>query len=173
MSLVVVLVRARNPLNIGAVARAMSNFVVADLRCAGTYEPSFREAKSAVDADAVMQSAQVLSSLAEAVADCTFVVGTSASLDRDLATESSSLHDVEEIRAQMANGRTALLFGSEKTGLSRDEVSYCHRVLRIPTRPEHGSMNLGQAAAVVLYELTRKPFPAAYVMHGRATVAQL
>jgi len=46
-------------------------------------------------------------------------------------------------------------------------------VLRIPTRPEHGSMNLGQAAAVVLYELTRKPFPAAYVMHARATVAQL
>src|SRR5947209_691889 len=174
MSLVVVLVRARNPLNIGAVARAMSNFAVADLRCVGTYQPSFREAKSAVDADLVMQSAQVFSSLAEAVADCTFVIGTSASLDRDLATKPKSLHDTDEIRTQIAKGgRAALLFGSEKTGLSREELSYCHNVLRIPTRPEHGSMNLGQAAAVVLYELTRKPIHAEHEPHARARGAEL
>ena len=151
----------------------MSNFGVADLRCVGSYEPSFREAKSAVDADAVMQSAQVFASLPDAIADCTFVIGTSASLDRDFALGPLSLNHADEVRAQMAEGRTALLFGSEKTGLSRDELSYCHRVLRIPTRPEHGSMNLGQAAAVLLYELTRKPISAAHEPRAGATGAEL
>jgi len=51
----------------------------------------------------------------------------------------------------------SLLFGSEKYGLSNDDISFCHRLVRIPTRPEHGSMNLGQAVAVCLYELIREP----------------
>jgi tRNA/rRNA methyltransferase len=59
------------------------------------------------------------------------------------------------IRKRLATGPVALLFGSEKRGLSNEDLSYCHWLLRIPTREEHRSMNLGQAVAVCLYELAR------------------
>ena len=61
------------------------------------------------------------------------------------------------IRKQMSSCRVALLFGSEKRGLSNEDLSYCHWLLRIPTQEQHPSMNLGQAVAVCLYELTRRP----------------
>ena len=61
-----------------------------------------------------------------------------------------------QMRAEMGQqGRVALLFGSEKFGLSNDDLSHCHALCRIPTRTEHQSMNLGQAVAVCLYELIR------------------
>ena len=60
------------------------------------------------------------------------------------------------IRIRMATGRVAVLFGSEKWGLSNEDLSYCHWLMRIPTRVEHRSMNLGQAAAVVIYEVGRR-----------------
>jgi tRNA/rRNA methyltransferase len=59
------------------------------------------------------------------------------------------------IKLQLKAGPVALLFGSERVGLSNRELSHCHWVMRIPTREEHGSMNLGQAVAVCLYELVR------------------
>jgi tRNA C32,U32 (ribose-2'-O)-methylase TrmJ len=70
-----------------------------------------------------------------------------------------SLRRLEEgarlIRKRMASSRVALLFGSEKFGLSNDDLSHCHWLMRIPTREENISMNLGQAVAVSLYELIR------------------
>ncbi|MBV8843869.1 MAG: hypothetical protein JO307_13750, partial [Bryobacterales bacterium] len=71
----VVLVAPRNPLNIGAAARAMSNFGFFDLRLVNPYQVAFREAKSAVKAERVLRDAQEYSTLAEAVADCALVVG--------------------------------------------------------------------------------------------------
>ena len=70
----VVLVNTRNPLNIGAAARAMSNFGVSSLRVVNPYEPGFREAKSAVGAAALLKKAEQYDSVAEAVADCTLVL---------------------------------------------------------------------------------------------------
>ena len=61
------------------------------------------------------------------------------------------------IARRLASAPAALLFGSEKFGLSNEEMSYCHWLMRIPTREEHGSMNLGQAVAVCLYEMIRDP----------------
>ena len=61
------------------------------------------------------------------------------------------------IRKELATGRVALLFGTEKTGLSNDALSYCNWLMNIPTREQHISMNLGQAVAVCLYELMRDP----------------
>ena len=61
------------------------------------------------------------------------------------------------IRRRLVSGPVALLFGSEKVGLSNQDLSHCHWLLRIPTRAEHASMNLGQAVAVCLYELARQP----------------
>ena len=152
----VVLVAARNPLNIGAAARAMSNFGVRRLRVVNPYEVAFQEARSAVGAAGLLARAEQYQTVGEAVADCKLVVGTTVAGRRELQHR---LHRLEEgtraIVRQLKTGPVALLFGSERFGLSNDEMSHCHWMMRIPTREEHGSMNLGQAVAVCLYELVR------------------
>jgi TrmH family RNA methyltransferase len=153
----IVLVATRNPLNIGAAARAMSNFGFSSLRLVNPYEPSFREARSAVNAADLLASAQQFTSLAEAVADCSLVVGTTAARHRELQQPLHPLHQAAPlIRLRIDSGRVALLFGSEKTGLSNRDLSHCHWLLHIPTRDENISMNLGQAVAVCLYQIARE-----------------
>ncbi len=153
----VVLVATRNPLNLGAAARAMSNFGFLHLRVVNPYQVAFREARSATDAAPLLARAEEYRGVAEAVADCTLVAGTTAGRSRELH---HPLHRLEEgarlIRRRLRSGRVALLFGSEKRGLSNQDLSHCHWLLRIPTREEHASMNLGQAVAVCLYELARE-----------------
>jgi tRNA C32,U32 (ribose-2'-O)-methylase TrmJ len=219
----VVLVATRNPLNIGAAARAMSNFGCTHLRLVNPYDPAYREAVSAVGAAPVLASAEQFSTVAEAVADCALVVGTTAAGRRELHHSLCTLEagapiilqhlalqhtarkhseeaspasqqvgrkrsasakithkeiackKIERKRAgsgkttraplaaksaapggeNSAPNRVALLFGSEKTGLCNEDLSHCHWLLRIPTREEHRSLNLGQAVAVCLYELMR------------------
>lgn len=152
----VVLVATRNPLNMGAAARAMSNFGALHLRVVKPYERAYREAVSAVGASAVMKAAEEFATVPEAVADCALVVGTTAVGNRDVRQPLLGLQEAAHfIRQRMQNSRVALLFGSEKRGLSNDDMSYCHSLLQIPTREEHRSMNLGQAAAVCLYELSK------------------
>jgi TrmH family RNA methyltransferase len=158
---VVVLVRARNPNNIGAVARAMHGFGFSDLRLVNDYSVSIEKAKSAVDASDILGSARQFLSVEEAVADCTLVVGTTAVGER---RQEHPLHTPAEgapyLRFTLATSRVALLFGSEKTGLSNEAMSYCHWLMTVPMHVtpgvRHASMNLGQAAAVCLYELIRQ-----------------
>jgi tRNA/rRNA methyltransferase len=105
----------------------------------------------------LLAKAEQYEGVAEAVADCKLVVGTTvAGPRRDLQ---HPLHSLDEgarvIKRQLKTAPVALLFGSERFGLSNQELSHCHWVMRIPTRQEHGSMNLGQAVAVCLYELVR------------------
>jgi tRNA/rRNA methyltransferase len=164
----VVLVDARNPLNIGAAARAMSNFGFRHLRVVNPYDVAFEGARSAVGAADVLARAEKFETVAEAVADCSLVVGTTAVGHRDLQ---HSLQRLEAgaplIRTHLssalpsalpsASGNCALLFGSEKYGLANRDMSHCHWLMRIPTREEHFSMNLGQAVAICLYELIRDP----------------
>jgi TrmH family RNA methyltransferase len=155
-NLKIVLVGTRNPLNIGAAARAMSNFGLPHLRVVNPYEPSFREARSAVGAADLLAKAEEFASVAEAVADCTLIIGTTAAGRRELRHRLRPLEaGARLIRKRVATGRVALLFGSEKVGLSNTDLSHCDWLMRIPTRAEHGSMNLGQAVAVCLYELVR------------------
>ncbi|MGH9513199.1 MAG: RNA methyltransferase [Terriglobales bacterium] len=152
----VVLVNTRNPLNIGAAARAMSNFGFLRLRVVNPYDPAFREARSAVGASHVLAKAEEFSSVADAVSDCTLVVGTTAACERDLKHPLRRLeHGARMIRKKLSSGRVALLFGSEKRGLSNHDLSYCHWLMRIPTSEQNFSMNLGQAVAICLYELVR------------------
>ena len=154
----VVLVSPRNPLNIGAAARAMSNFGFVELRLVNAYDVAFREARSAVNAGAVLEGAREFPTLAEAVADCALVVGTTSIGHRALEHPLRRLELAgAQIRKKLQSASVALLFGSEKFGLSNEDMSHCHWLLRIPTREEHGSMNLGQAVALCLYEITRKP----------------
>jgi TrmH family RNA methyltransferase len=154
----VVLVGTRNPLNLGAAARAMSNFGFLHLRLVKPYDAAFREARSAVGASQVLASAEEYKSVGESVADCALVVGTTAIRHRELQHPLKRLEIAARlIRQSLARGRVAILFGSEKTGLSNTDLSHCHWLTRIPTRAEHISMNLGQAVAVCLYELVRDP----------------
>ncbi len=155
-NLSVVLVSPRNPLNIGAAARAMSNFGVGDLRLVNAYDVAFREAKSAVKAGYILEKAREYPTLADAVAGCGLVVGTTSIGNRDVAHPVRRLeYGGRIIRKHLAGGRVALLFGSEKFGLSNEDMAHCHWLTRIPSREEHGSMNLGQAVAICLYELIR------------------
>ena len=154
----VVLVDVRNPLNIGAAARAMSNFGFPRMRLVNPYEVAFQGARSAVGAADLLANAQVYATVAEAVAECSLVVGTTSVGPRDLQHELFRLEvGAREIRAHAAKAPVALLFGSEKYGLSNEDLSHCHWLMHIPTRDEHRSMNLGQAVAICLYELVRDP----------------
>jgi tRNA/rRNA methyltransferase len=156
----VVLVATRNPLNIGASARAAANFGVSHLRLVQPYDRAFREAKSAVGAEDLLAGAQTYDTVADAVADCSLVIGTSAARRRQIETEVVSLKDVRARIRLRARSRVALIFGSEKRGLSNHDLSYCHWTIRIPTVPAAPSMNLAQAVAVCLYEIAHSVKPA-------------
>ncbi len=178
--LTVVLVGARNPSNIGAAARAMQDFGFSDLRIANDFAAPFEaarldahleaqlEARSAVAAQHVMRSARRYDTLAAAIADCTLVVATTAIGERQLT---QPILPLQRIAPKMLEAlsvlstpptRVALLFGSEKTGLTNDQLSHASLLTTIPMyAPEgsrHLSMNLGQSVAVCLYELTRLGF---------------
>lgn len=162
---VVVLVRARNPSNIGASARAIHDLGFSQLRIVNEFPVPFQAAKSAVDASSVLESALEFPTVAEAIADCTLVFGTTAVgervLEHPLQLLAEAARDIHAKLAAHPAARIAILFGSEKTGLSNDELSHCHALLTIPMNPRaagigearHLSMNLGQAVAVILYAL--------------------
>src|ERR1700724_950690 len=109
----------------GAAARAMSNFGFRRLRVVNPYDLAFREARSAVGASELLANAEEFTSVAEAVADCTLVVGTTAVGRRELRHAVRRLDDgARLIRQRLASSRVALLFGSEKVGLSNEDLSH-------------------------------------------------
>ena len=135
----------------------MSNFGFQRLRVVNPYQLAFRDARSAVGAAELLSNAEEYSSLSEAIADCGLIVGTTAVHRRVLQ---QPLRRLDEdggrlIREEISSGRVALLFGSEKVGLSTADFSHCHWLLHVPTLQDHISMNLGQAVAVCLYEIAR------------------
>lgn len=166
-----ILVRPRNPDNIGAAARAMANFGLSDLVLVNAFDSDWREAAdawrreasvSAIGAMDIINSARLCGSIAEAAEGCPLLLGTSSlhriRPERDVVT----LAKAPELIAA-AGGRAAILFGTEKTGLTREDLSLCSAVVNIPTEPGQPSMNLGQAVAVAAYELSgrRGALPAA------------
>ena len=173
----IVLVRPRNPLNIAAAARAMRNFGLDDLAVVAAYEPVWQDARAAPGAEALLRNARVVPRLLDALEDRTFVLGTSSLARRQPAPPVFALNQLRSLaRKRKGAERLAILFGSEKTGLSNKDLSYCHAILRIPTEEDCPTMNLGQAVAVCCYELQRvanadrakppKPF-------ARATVGEV
>ncbi len=171
--LTVALIGARNPSNIGAAARAMRDFGFSDLRFVNDYAAPFEAAqleatKSAIGAADVMRNARAFPSVADALADCTLSVGTTAIGGRQLSRPVPALAEAaQKIINELATpgSRVALLFGSEKTGLTNEQLSHCQLLLNIPmyapSDTRHLSMNLGQAVAVCLYELGRDGFDGA------------
>ena len=150
------MVSTRNPLNIGAAARAMANFGFSRLRVVEPYHVAFREARSAVGAAPLLAAAEEFADVSQAIADCTLVVGTTSVGHRELRQPIRRLeYGARLIRRRLDRSPVALVFGSEKFGLSNDDLSHCHWLMRIPTIDLNLSMNLGQAVALCLYELAR------------------
>ena len=139
----------------------MANFGFRRLAVVAPYAPPWREARSAVGAPELLASAAETETLSEAVAGCTLVAGTGTLTYRKPEQPVVSLPDLGPLVARelARGGRVALVFGSEKHGLTRDDLSYCHLLVEIPTDPRQPSMNLGQAVAVCLYELAARVFP--------------
>jgi tRNA/rRNA methyltransferase len=149
----------------------MSNFGFGRLRLVNPYHVAFQEARSAVHAHGILRDAEEFATLAEAIADCSLVVGTTSLGHRELQHTLRPLEYAGKLlRKRLAGAPVGLLFGSEKFGLSNEDMSYCHWLLRIGTE---GSMNLGQAVAVCLYELVRNPVPPTPDKHRPATAEEL
>ena len=136
----------------------MANFGFRRLAVAAPYAQHWREAKSAVGAPELLEDAREAGSLAEAVAESTLVVGTGSLERRKPEQPVVPLSDLAPlVRLEIARGgRVALVFGSEKRGLTREDLSYCQLLAEIPTDPRQPSMNLGQAVAVCLYEIASR-----------------
>jgi len=155
-SVCVVLVRPQGAANIGAAARAMKNMGLRDLRLV---EVSARRAAAAlpiaVHARDLVETARHCRTLAEAVAECGLVVGTTkrGGLYRRRAETPAALAPL--ILAQAARRPVALVFGPENHGLTRDDLRCCQRLLTIDSDDEYGSLNLAQAVLLCCYELRR------------------
>ena len=133
----------------------MANFGLSRLKIVKPYAPHWREAKSAVGAPEILKEAVVTKDLTDAVRDCTLVAGTGTLTFRK---PEQRVVQLPALPALVANelargGRVALVFGPEKHGLTRQDLSICHVLVEIPTDTRQPSMNLGQAAAVCFYEL--------------------
>jgi TrmH family RNA methyltransferase len=150
----IVLIDPSHPGNIGSVARAMKNMAVTDLVL--VRPRSFPHAESnalAAGADDILANARVVDTVSEAVADCTFVAGTT-SRPRSYYWEFTTPRDVAgRIAALPVEGRAALLFGSERYGLGTEDLQYCNVLVRIPANPEYCSLNLAMAVQLLTYEL--------------------
>jgi tRNA/rRNA methyltransferase len=138
----------------------MANFGFERLAVVAPYAPNWREARSAVGAPQLLQNAKESATLGEAVAGCTLVAGTGTLTYRKPEQQVVKLPELAPlVRQEIARGgRVGLVFGPEKHGLTREDLSYCHVLVEIPTDERQPSMNLGQAVAVCLYELAVRAF---------------
>lgn len=168
MEIRIILVRPRNPDNIGAAARAMANFGLSDLALAGAFASDWGEAEktwkaeasvSAIKAMGVIEAARLHDSIPAAAEGCDLLLGTSSLHYLNPERDVLLLRDAAQYCADRGAARLGLLFGAEKTGLTREDLSYCSAIVNIPTLPAQPSMNLGQAVAVACYELAGRGRP--------------
>ncbi len=152
---IIVLVRPQLGENIGKAARAMLNFGLTEMRLVvprdGWPNPSAGPAASG--ADIVLEQAQVFDTLAEAVADCAHIYATTVrkrGLVKPVVTPEKAAAEI-----QTAQGRSAILFGPERSGLSSDDVAVARTIITVPINPDFGSLNLAQTVILVAYEWSK------------------
>lgn len=154
MSIRIVLVGTTHPGNIGACARAMKNMGITELVLVGPRHFPHEEATArASGADDVLERALVCDTLEGAIRDCVYVAGSSA---RSRAINWPCMEPREcaaRLVAESGNGKVAVVFGPEKSGLSNEHLDHCDTLLTIPTNPEFSSLNLAMAVQVITYEL--------------------
>lgn len=154
MSIAIVLVGISHPGNIGSAARAMKTMGLTELRLVAPERfPATEATVMAAGADDVLERAQIHADVAGAVADCGLIVGTTSRARhlpwRIVEPRAAAV----EIAAAARDGKVAILFGAERTGLSNDDIERCQLLASIPTGPSYGSLNVAMAVQVVAYEV--------------------
>jgi len=152
---VIVLVRPQLGENIGKAARAMRNFGLTELRLVAPRDgwPNPDAGPSAAGADDVLQDAQVFETTAEAVADCAHIYATTVR-KRGVTKPVVTPHEAAQ-SIHTDKGRSAFLFGPERSGLEIDDVALARAILTVPIDPEFGSLNLAQAVILCAYEWSK------------------
>jgi TrmH family RNA methyltransferase len=150
----IVLIDPSHPGNVGSVARAMKNMALSDLTLVRPRSFPHPESNAlAAGADDVLAKARVVQTVAEAIADCGFIAGTT-SRPRTYRWEFMTPRDVAgRIEGLGAQSRAALLFGSERYGLGSEDLDFCNVLVRIPANPEYCSLNLAMSVQLLAYEL--------------------
>lgn len=153
---VIVLVRPQLGQNIGKAARAMLNFGLTEMRLVAPRDgwPNPDAGPAASGADLVLEQAQVFDSAAEAIADCSQVFASTVRR-RDLVMPVVRPEEMAE-RIATSSGRSAILFGAERSGLETEEVALANAIVTVPINPEFGSLNLAQAVILLAYEWSRR-----------------
>ncbi len=152
---VVVLVEPQLGENIGAAARAMANFGLSELRLVKPRQawPNDKARMMAAGADRVLDGAKLYDTLPAAIADCSFVLATTARAHDQAKPVIGPGEAAAEIAPRIASGETvALLFGRERNGLENDEVALADRIVTLPVNPAFASLNLAQAIVIMAYE---------------------
>jgi tRNA/rRNA methyltransferase len=152
---IVVLVEPQLGQNIGTVARAMANFGLSRLRLVKPRDgwPNIQAQRAAAGADTVLEGAQLFDTLDAAVADCNFVLATTARAHDQAKPVLAPEEAAREMAPRLAGGETvAVLFGRERWGLENDEVALADRIVTLPVNPAFASLNLAQAVLVIAYE---------------------
>ena len=149
----IVLVHTSHPGNIGAAARAMKNMGLDKLTLVQPKQhPSLEAYSRAAGADDVLANAVVVDSLAEAIADCVWVAGTSARS----RTVKWQVFEPRECATQClqhsSEGEVAIVFGRESSGLTNEELEQCHALVHIPANPDYSSLNVAAAVQILSYE---------------------
>jgi tRNA/rRNA methyltransferase len=152
---VIVLVRPQLGENIGKAARAMLNFGLTEMRLVAPRDgwPNPSAGPAAAGADSVLAQAQVFDTVADAVADCGHVYATTVrkrGVTKPVLTPEDALREMRSVE-----GRSAILFGPERSGLETDDVALARAIVTVPINPEFGSLNLAQAVILCAYEWSR------------------
>lgn len=152
---IIILVRPQLGENIGKAARAMLNFGLTDMRLVAPRDgwPNPSAGPAASGADIVLEAAQVFDSVADAVADCNHVYATT--VRRRGVTKPVVTPQVAAGQIVTAQGRSAILFGPERSGLETEDVAIAQHILTVPINPDFGSLNLAQAVILVAYEWSK------------------
>ena len=152
---VIVLVRPQLGENIGKAARAMLNFGLAEMRLVTPRDgwPNPSAGPAAAGADIVLERATVHDTLADAVADCANIYATTVrkrGVTKPVVTPEEAAREIK-----VAQGRSALVFGPERSGLETEDVALARAILTVPINPEFASLNLAQAVILCAYELSK------------------
>ena len=152
---VIVLVRPQLGENIGKAARAMLNFGLTELRLVTPRDgwPNPAAGPAASGADIVLEKAKVFDSTAEAVADCAHIFATTVrkrGVTKPVLTPETAANEMRG-----AQGRSAILFGAERSGLETDDVALARAIVTVPINPDFGSLNLAQAVILLAYEWSK------------------
>ena len=152
---IIVLVRPQLGENIGKAARAMLNFGLTEMRLVAPRDgwPNPQAGPAASGADVVLEHARVFDSVADAVADCPHVYATTVrkrGVTKPVVTPEVAAREIHD-----QPGRSAILFGPERSGLETDDVAVARTIITVPINPEFGSLNLAQAVILVAYEWSK------------------